>query len=226
MSTGGSATTEETPSSSEEIERESSVSELVTEAGKRVVKIRLSTGKTSATKLFGKYGREGRPDFFRIIFGAVANGLRSSLGPEEGESKFNEIKNSQPFRESLSKIFNEIKDWFFNEVTKKYNIGKGDVFLILTELDLDLETGELRWVRENSQVIYWVRSDKVQSVTCEPVEQELRKLREDYEKLKSEYDKLKEENESLKSQNESLQRELNDIKSRLSELLKVLGGSS
>jgi len=75
---------EEAEEEGEEIERESATSELVTEAGKRIVKIKLSTGKTSAGKLFGRHGRGGRPDFFRIIFGAVANGLRTSLGGEEG----------------------------------------------------------------------------------------------------------------------------------------------
>jgi len=203
----------------EEIERESATSELVTEAGKRIVKIKLSTGKTSAGKLFGRHGRGGRPDFFRIIFGAVANGLRTSLGGEEGEARFNELRNRHEFRESLTKVFNDIKNWFFTEVTKQYDIGKGDVFAILTELDLDLETGELRWVKENSQVVYWVRSDKIKATeSCGKVEEELKRLKEDY-------DKLREENLRLKSENEALSRELADIKARLSELLKLLGSS-
>ncbi|MFP3301325.1 MAG: transcription factor [Caldivirga sp.] len=210
---------EEAEEEGEEIERESATSELVTEAGKRIVKIKLSTGKTSAGKLFGRHGRGGRPDFFRIIFGAVANGLRTSLGGEEGEARFNELRNRHEFRESLTKVFNDIKNWFFTEVTKQYDIGKGDVFAILTELDLDLETGELRWVKENSQVIYWVRSDKIKAAeSCGKVEEELKRLKEDY-------DKLREENLRLKSENEALSRELADIKARLSELLKLLGSS-
>jgi len=209
----------EQPEEGEEIERESATSELVTEAGKRIVKIKLSTGKTSAGKLFGRHGRGGRPDFFRIIFGAVANGLRTSLGGEEGEARFNELRNRHEFRESLTKVFNDIKNWFFTEVTKQYDIGKGDVFAILTELDLDLETGELRWIKENSQVIYWVRSDKIKATeSCGKVEEELKRLKEDY-------DKLREENLRLKSENEALSRELADIKARLSELLKLLGSS-
>ncbi|MFP3196770.1 MAG: transcription factor [Caldivirga sp.] len=210
---------EEAEEEGEEIERESATSELVTEAGKRIVKIKLSTGKTSAGKLFGRHGRGGRPDFFRIIFGAVANGLRTSLGGEEGEARFNELRNRHEFRESLTKVFNDIKNWFFTEVTKQYDIGKGDVFAILTELDLDLETGELRWVKENSQVVYWVRSDKIKATeSCGKVEEELKRLKEDY-------DKLREENLRLKSENEALSRELADIKARLSELLKLLGSS-
>ena len=210
---------EEAEEEGEEIERESATSELVTEAGKRIVKIKLSTGKTSAGKLFGRHGRGGRPDFFRIIFGAVANGLRTSLGGEEGEARFNELRNRHEFRESLTKVFNDIKNWFFTEVTKQYDIGKGDVFAILTELDLDLETGELRWIKENSQVIYWVRSDKIKATeSCGKVEEELKRLKEDY-------DKLREENLRLKSENEALSRELADIKARLSELLKLLGSS-
>jgi len=210
---------EETGEEGEEIERESATSELVTEAGKRIIKIKLSTGKTSAGKLFGRHGRGGRPDFFRIIFGAVANGLRASLGEEEGEAKFNELRDRREFRESLTKVFNDIKNWFFTEVTKQYDIGKGDVFLILTELDLDLETGELRWVKENSQVVYWVRSDKIKATeSCSKVEEELKRLKEDY-------DKLREENLRLKNENEALSRELADIKARLSELLKILGSS-
>lgn len=204
----------------EEIERESATSELVTEAGKRIIKIKLSTGKTSAGKLFGKHGRGGRPDFFRIVFGAVANGLRSSLGNEEGEAKFNELRNRSEFKKSLNQVFNEIKDWFFNEAIKQYNIGKGDVFAILTELDLDLETGELKWIREGSQVIYWVRSDKIKATeaaeSCSKIEEELKKLKEDY-------DKLREENIRLKNQNEELSRELANVKARISELMKLLG---
>jgi septal ring factor EnvC (AmiA/AmiB activator) len=93
------------------------------------------------------------------------------------------------------------------------------VFLILTELDLDLETGELRWVKENSQVVYWVRSDKIKAAeSCGKVEEELKRLKEDY-------DKLREENLRLKNENEALSRELADIKARLSELLKILGSS-
>jgi hypothetical protein len=210
---------EETGEEGEEIERESATSELVTEAGKRIIKIKLSTGKTSAGKLFGRHGKGGRPDFFRIIFGAVANSLRTSLGEEEGEAKFNELRDRREFRESLTKVFNDIKNWFFTEVTKQYDIGKGDVFVILTELDLDLETGELRWVKENSQVVYWVRSDKIKAAeSCGKVEEELKRLKEDY-------DKLREENLRLKNENEALSRELADIKARLSELLKVLGSS-
>ncbi|MGC8569785.1 MAG: transcription factor [Caldivirga sp.] len=201
----------------EEIERESVTSELITEAGKRIVKIKLSTGKTSAGKLFGKRGRGGRPDFFRIVFGAVANGLRSSLGSEEGEAKFNELRNKSEFRKSLSQVFKDIRDWFFNEAIKQYNIGKGDVFAILTELDLDLETGELKWVREGSQVIYWVRSDKIRAVeSCGKIEEEYRKLKEDY-------DKLREENIRLKEQNTALSKELANVKARISELMKLLG---
>jgi len=116
-------------------------------------------------------------------------------------------------------VFNDIKNWFFTEVTKQYDIGKGDVFAILTELDLDLETGELRWIKENSQVVYWVRSDKIKTAeSCGKVEEELKRLKEDY-------DKLREENLRLKSENEALSRELADIKARLSELLKLLGSS-
>ncbi|ABW02452.1 hypothetical protein [Caldivirga maquilingensis] len=201
----------------EEVERESVTSELVTEAGKRIIKIKLSTGKTSAGKLFGKHGRGGRPDFFRIVFGAVANGLRTSLGNEEGEAKFNELRNKSEFKKSLNQVFNNIKDWFFNEAIKQYNIGKGDVFAIITELDLDLETGELKWVREGSQVIYWVRSDKITAPeSCGKIEEELRKLKEDY-------DRLREENIRLKNQNEELNRELASVKARISELMKLLG---
>ena len=201
----------------EEVERESVTSELITEAGKRIVKIKLSTGKTSAGKLFGKHGKSGRPDFFRIVFGAVANGLRSSLGNEEGEAKFNELRNKSDFRKSLNQVFKDIRDWFFNEAIKQYNIGKGDVFAIITELDLDLETGELKWVREGSQVIYWVRSDKIRvPESCGKVEEELRKLKEDY-------DRLREENIRLRNQNEELNRELANVKARISELMKLLG---
>ena len=195
----------------EEIERESSVSELVTtETGARVIKITLTTGKTSAARLFGKYGREGRPDFFRIVFGAIANSLRKNLGDEEGTRKFNEIKNSPAFKDSMDKIFNDMKNWFFNEVIKKYDIGKGDVFVITTELDLNIDTGEVTWNKDNSQVIYWVRSDKIKAISgCGELEEEVKRLRE--------------ENERLKAENERLQSELNDIKSRLNELMKILG---
>ncbi len=45
-----------------------------------ILKIKWVTGKTSAARLFGKYGREGRPDFFRLLFGAIGGSLgRNSL---------------------------------------------------------------------------------------------------------------------------------------------------
>lgn len=211
---------EETPAeeAEEEIEKESATSELVTEAGKRVIKIKLSTGKTSASRLFGKHGRGGRPDFFRIVFGAVANSLRSSLH-DEGEAIFNDLRNKREFKDSLTKVFNDIKNWFFNEAVKRYDIGKGDVFIISTELDLDLDTGEIRWVPENTQVVYWIRSDKVKAAaSCDKVEEELRRIKE-------EYDKLREENNRLRSQNEELAKELANVKAKLNELLKLLGSS-
>lgn len=63
--------------SEEEIERGGVSAELVKG---NILKIRWVTGKTSAARLFGKYGREGRPDFFRLLFGAIGGSLgRNSL---------------------------------------------------------------------------------------------------------------------------------------------------
>ncbi len=63
--------------SEEEIERGGVTAELVKG---NILKIKWVTGKTSAARLFGKYGREGRPDFFRLLFGAIGGSLgRNSL---------------------------------------------------------------------------------------------------------------------------------------------------
>jgi hypothetical protein len=49
--------------------------------GRQILVLRWNTGKTSAGRLFGRYGAGGRPDFFRLLFGAVAGSLREKFGP-------------------------------------------------------------------------------------------------------------------------------------------------
>lgn len=143
----------------EELERGGVSAELVRG---NILKIRWVTGKTSAAKLFGKYGREGRPDFFRLLFGAIGGSLRSKFPPEDKANEiFRRIRNSQEFKDSLDNVFDSMKSWFFDEVVPRYKLERGDVFAISTTLELNIDTGELKWDRESTRVIYWVRSDRI-----------------------------------------------------------------
>ncbi|WP_243676088.1 hypothetical protein [Vulcanisaeta distributa] len=90
--------------SEEEIERGGGVSAELVKGN--ILKIRWVTGKTSAARLFGKYGREGRPDFFRLLFGgAIGGSLRSQFPEDKANELFNNIRNSQGFKDSLDEVF-------------------------------------------------------------------------------------------------------------------------
>jgi len=191
--------------SEREIELGGSRSEVVEREGRRVLLIRWNTGKTSAGKLFGRYGEGGKPDFFRLLLGAVAGSLREQLG-SEGEEVFNRIRDSRRFRDSVTRIFEEMKDWFFREVVPRYGLEKGDIFMIVAPLELDLETGELTWIRDRTEFYYWVRSDRCVA------------QREAGEEVK-----LREEVERLREENERLRREVEELRAKLDSLRRLLG---
>jgi hypothetical protein len=169
--------------------------------GRQVLILRWNTGKTSAGRLFGRYGVGGRPDFFRLLFGAVAGSLREKFGPQ-GEEIFNKIRDSDAFRRSSREMFDALKEWFFNELAPKYGLDKGDIFMLITEVELDLATGELKWHKDKTEFYYWVRSDRCQQVAPKECKE------------------LAEENARLRQENEELRRELAQIKERLASILK------
>jgi len=227
---------EEREYTEEELEVGRAVPQLITREGRPVLKIRWTTGKTSAGRLFGRYGRGGKPDFFRLLFGAVSGSLRAQYGSEKGEEIFNNIRDSEGFRRSMQQLFNQVKEWFFNEVVPRFNLEKGDIFVITTELELDPDTGEITWNRENTQVVYWVRSDKcaprVEEVKVEEYKERLeeveRKLRELTDALREcesgrsrveqRLKELEEENERLRGENRRLKEELGEARKALEEL--------
>ncbi|ABL87945.1 conserved hypothetical protein [Pyrobaculum islandicum DSM 4184] len=170
--------------------------------GRQVLVLRWNTGKTSAGRLFGRYGVGGRPDFFRLLFGAIAGSLKEKFGPQ-GDEIFNKIRDSSEFRKSSREIFDALKDWFFNELAPKYGLDKGDIFMIITEIELDITTGELKWHKDRTEFYYWVRSDRCHQVS-----------------VPKECQELAEENTKLKQEIEQLRRELMQIKERLASILK------
>lgn len=186
----------------EERETPHSRSHLEEREGRKVLVIRWNMGKTSAGRLFGKYGEGGRPDFFRLLFGAIAGSLKEQFGPQ-GEEMFSQLRSSDTFRKSSNELFDQMKDWFFREVAPRYGLERGDIFMVITELELDVQTWEVRWRREHTEFYYWVRSDRCMQ-TAPP------KGCED----------LARENQALKEEVERLRRELATIKERLSSLLK------
>ena len=201
--------------SEEALERGLTRSVLEEVEGRRVLRIRWVTGKTSAGRLFGRYGKEGRPDFFRLLFGAIAGSLREHLG-DKAEEEFNRLRESRAFKESISDLFEEFKSWFFNEVVPKYGIEPGDIFVITTELEVDLDEGRITWNKDKTEVIYWVRSDKLPE-KCKQICAEMEnveKLRKELEEKEREVERLREENEKLKRELEELKKELETARAR------------
>lgn len=170
--------------------------------GRQILVLRWNTGKTSAGRLFGRYGAGGRPEFFRLLFGAVAGSLREKFGPQ-GEEIFNRIRDSDAFRRSSREIFESAKEWFFNELSPKHGLDKGDIFMFVTEIELDVTAGELKWRRDKTEFYFWVRSDRCQQAAAP------KDCRD-----------LAEENARLRQENEQLRRELAQIKEKLASLIK------
>lgn len=193
----------------EAIERGEARSVVEEVEGRRVLRIRWITGKTSAGRLFGRYGKEGRPDFFRLLFGAIAGSLREQFG-EEGEELFNKLRESREFKQSVSKLFEEMKNWFFNEIVPKYGIEPGDIFVITAEIEVDLETGRITWNKEKTSVIYWVRSDKLPEKCKELLGSEAGPAVEEIEKLKKMLEEKDKEIEKLKKELEELRKKLKE----------------
>jgi len=179
-----------------EQEEEVSRSELITREGKKLILIRWNTGKTSASRLFGRYGGGGRPEFFRLLFGAVAGSLREQLG-QDGEGVFGRIRDSEEFRRTSKELFESMKRWFFEEIVPKYKLERGDIFMVITELELDPDTGRLTWNKDKTEFYYWVRSDRCGEIGMEELER-------------------------LRRENEELRRELSEVKEKLEKLARLL----
>lgn len=194
-------------------ERGEARSELVEREGRKYVLIRWNTGKTSAGRLFGRYGPGGRPEFFKLLFGAVAGSLKEQFGPD-GENTFLRIRDSDGFRESSRELFEGLKRWFFEEAAPRHKLERGDIFMITAELLLDPETGEMTWNKEKTELIYWVRSDRCGQVAggAPP----------DCERIKRERDELEKEAAKLRAENERLRRELEDVKNKLQQITSLL----
>ncbi len=199
----------------EAIERGEARSVVEEVEGRRVLRIRWITGKTSAGRLFGRYGKEGRPDFFRLLFGAIAGSLREQFG-EEGEELFNKLRESREFKQSVSKLFEEMKNWFFNEIVPKYGIEPGDIFVITAEIEVDLETGRIIWNKEKTSVIYWVRSDKLPE-KCREIMGTSVTGSEEVEKLKKMLEEKDKEIERLRKELEELKKKLKEVEEREEE---------
>lgn len=167
--------------------------------GRQILIIRWNTGKTSAGRLFGRYGVGGRPDFFRLLFGAIAGSLREKFGPQ-GEEIFGKIRDSEGFRRSSREMFDAMKEWFFNEVAPRYGLDKGDIFMVITEVEVDLTSGELKWQKDKTEFYYWVRSDKCKPAApkdCEQLAEENARLRQEVEQLRHELAQIREKLASL-----------------------------
>lgn len=204
----------------EEIERGGARAELVRG---NILRIRWVTGKTSAARFFGRYGREGRPDFFRLLFGAIAGSLREHFPEDKANELFNNIKNSNGFKDSLNDVFESMKRWFFDEIIPKYKLERGDVFAIITNLELDINTGELKWDKNTAQVIYWIRSDRVQE-KCR--EMSAGAGTADVEGLKRENEELKKKIKELESRINGLVNENEELKKKLESIKELLGSGS
>lgn len=209
---------EKAGTSEEAIERGESRSVIEEVEGRKILKIRWVTGKTSAGRLFGRYGKDGKPDFFRLLFGAIAGSLREHFG-DEGEKEFNRLREQKEFKESISRLFEEMKSWFFNEIVPKYGIEPGDIFVITTELEVDLETGRIEWNKEKTSVIYWIRSDKL-AEKCKEIGAGV--PAEEVEKLKKMLEEKDQEIERLKKEIEKLQEELRKLREAKEKAEKVV----
>ncbi len=160
---------------------------------KRVLVIRWNTGKTSAGRLFGRYGAGGKPDFFRLLFGAIAGSLSEKM--PTGSEVFARIKDTDAFRHSTREIFENIKKWFFNEVAPRYHLDKGDIFMLITEIEVDIDKGEVTWRPEKTEFYYWVRSDRCRG--CEELAEENARLRKEVETLRAELAQVREKLSTL-----------------------------
>ncbi|MCG2893025.1 MAG: transcription factor, partial [Vulcanisaeta sp.] len=159
--------------------------------------------------------------------------LRSQFPEDKANELFNNIRSSQSFKDSLNEVFESMKRWFFDEVVPKYKLERGDIFVITATLELNINTGELKWIKEDTQVIYWVRSDRV-AEKCKELGlavggEELDKLRREKNELLNRVNELEkkvnelegkvsaltEENNRLRKENEELKRKLEEIKQLL-----------
>jgi hypothetical protein len=184
-------------------------SELVTREGKKLLLIRWNTGKTSAGRLFGRYGPGGRPEFFKLLFGAVAGSLREQFGPD-GENIFTRIRDSEKFRDTSRELFNGLKRWFFEEAVPRHKLERGDIFMISTELLVDPDTGEVIWNKDKTELIYWVRSDRCGQTAP------------DCEALRREKEEMSREVERLKAENDRLRKELEEVRNKLQQITSLL----
>jgi hypothetical protein len=124
-----------------------------------------------------------------------------------------------------------MKRWFFDEVVPNYKLERGDVFVISTTLELNINTGELKWDREGTQVIYWVRSDRV-AEKCREMGiaaaaptggEELDRLRKERDELMNRINELESRLNTLTNENNRLRSENEELKKKLEEIRQLLG---
>ncbi len=133
----------------------------------------------------------------------------------------------------MDEVFESMKRWFFDEIVPKYKLERGDVFVISTTLELNIETGELKWDKGGStQVIYWVRSDRV-AEKCRELgitvgaggvsAEEVDRLRRERDELASRVKELEDRVNELTSENNRLRAENEELKKKLESIKQLVG---
>lgn len=124
-----------------------------------------------------------------------------------------------------------MKRWFFDEIVPKYKLERGDVFVISTTLELNINTGEIKWDREATQVIYWVRSDRV-AEKCRELgiatgaragTEEVDRLRKERDELANRVKELENRISELTNENKRLRAENEELKKKLENIKQLVG---
>ena len=107
----------------------------------------------------------------------------------------------------------------------KYKIAPGDIFIIISELELDLEDGRLVWNKDKTQLIYWIRSDRLAEKCRElgiAAGEDVERLKSENEELRRRVEELEAKLRSLEEENEVLRRENEELKNKLESIARVL----
>jgi len=113
------------------------------------IRIKFTTGATSATQLFA--GR-GRPKFFGLLTAQTAAAVKSA-GVD-----FSALYGDRTFRKSMQQAFEEFKKWFFEEAVTKFCIQKGDLFLIMLDVEVDTDDKSIKFYYDTAEVAIWRRT--------------------------------------------------------------------
>ncbi len=131
----------------------------------------------------------------------------------------------------MDEVFESMKRWFFDEIVPKYKLERGDVFVISTTLELNIETGELKWDKGSTQVIYWIRSDRV-AEKCRELgitagagasTEEVDRLRRERDELASKVKELENRINELVNENNRLRAENEELKKKLESIKQLVG---